>query len=232
MFRYYIIHGVDREREPRLRKELTDTGVDPNGTEVYWVRHPNKDELSEEFIRGIIPSNDFLTHNFLYKPSDLRPGMISCSYKHYLGLKDFVENHPDCPYAVIMEDTVGFQPGTRIQETLTKYIQQLDELYPGEWDILFDCDWCDVYEHPIQNDVLVYPKSNHLEYRDGRMHGGTRVARFYLVTQSCAKKLVDHWLPLRFSPDWWMNDLFRMLNIRSFWSQPPVVFTYPHESTA
>ena len=42
----------------------------------------------------------------------------------------------------------------------------------------------------------------------------------------------EHYLPFNNAPDWWMNDLFRKLNIKSFWADPPAVDIWKHSSTA
>ena len=55
---------------------------------------------------------------------------------------------------------------------------------------------------------------------------------FYLLNLGCAKKLYDNYIPFNNAPDWYMNDLFRKLNIKCFWSEPSVVKVWEHISTA
>jgi hypothetical protein len=76
---------------------------------------------------------------------------------------------------------------------------------------------------------LVYPKSNVL---DNVSFGGTKCACFYVLTLACAKKLLEHYIPFNNAPDWWMNDLFRLINIKSFWAEPSNVGYWQHTSTA
>ena len=76
-------------------------------------------------------------------------------------------------------------------------------------------------EGQIKPGLLVYPKTNEIT---PQCHGGTKAATFYLIKKECAKKLIEHYIPFNNSPDWWMNDLFRKLNIKSFWVEPSFVY--------
>ncbi len=138
-----------------------------------------------------------------------------------------IENNYE--YSVIMEDNQFFCGN--IPLTVGKYINQLNQLYP-DWDIIFDTKWLkyqDINEGSVIDGVYVYPKSNEISKY---CHGGTRLAQFYVITNKCVKKLYEHYLPFNNAPDWYMNDLFRKLNIKSFWSEPSISDVYPHVSTA
>jgi GR25 family glycosyltransferase involved in LPS biosynthesis len=143
----------------------------------------------------------------------LRKGYISCTYKHYIALKDIIDNNYD--YGIIMEDNICFSE-PNIPVLVSKYIEQLNNNY-DKWDILFDGPNGKYTEGEIKPDLLVYPKSNQITEN---YYGGTKAATFYLLTNSCAKKLYEKYIPFNNSPDWWMNDLFRELDIKSFWVEP------------
>jgi len=195
---YYIIHNGETTRRDTLIRLLTKNGGDMN--DVKWVLHPNKGEISDELANK-------LTSKYLKK------GYISCSYKHFLSLKDIVENNYE--YSVIMEDNIG-DVFANIPDCLELYLKQL----PNDWDILFDTTWCSyktICEEEVIFDKVVYKKSNEITKF---CHGGTRIAHFYFLNLKCAKKLYDNYLPFDNAPDWWMNTLFRKLNINSYWSEP------------
>ena len=107
------------------------------------------------------------------------------------------------------------------------YIYQLNSIYP-DWDVLFDLNY-GKSDHIVKEGIYVYPKTNEMTTLN---HGGTRCAQFYLIRLKCAKLLSDNYLPFNNAPDWWMNDLFRNLNIKSFWADPPAVNIWHHTSTA
>jgi GR25 family glycosyltransferase involved in LPS biosynthesis len=220
---YYLIHGPDFPRKARMEGEFAKWNLD--NEKVKWITYPNKNELTQELVNSIVNMSPSVSCGLPKGPGYmLQPGVISCTYKHYLAVKDMVEN--GYSYGIIMEDNMYYTAD--IPETVNKYISQLNDLYP-EWDIIFDSDYVDYYEGKTRSDVYVYPKSNEISDRG---HGGTRCAQFYILTQSCAKKLYANYLPFNNSPDWFMNDLFRKLDIHSFWAQPPFAKIAPHQSTA
>lgn len=212
---YYLIHNGNEERKNILMNEFQKWGFDINN--IKWIIHPNKEELNEELINNIVYQYPCESNGKFLYPSHilLRRGVISCTYKHYLALKDIVENGYE--YSVIMEDNIYFLG--KIPELVKIYIDQLNNYY-GDWDIVFDNEWVKYIEGPIIPGIHVYPKSNEITQQ---CHGGTKGANFYLLTNSCAKKLFDNYLPFYHQPDWYMNDLFRKLNIKSFWIEPSMV---------
>lgn len=224
---YYLIHGIDKQRAPRMINEFSKWNLD--NSKVKWILEPNKNHITDEFRnRVLIKEPSYSCGNYtLPDCPNIRNGQISCTFKHYLCLKDIIENNYD--YGVIMEDNQFFCGD--IPYHINLYIEQLNHLYP-DWDILFDTKWLsykNIEEGETTEGIYVYPKSNKIgKY----VHGGTRLAQFYIITNKCAKKLYDNYIPFNNAPDWWMNDLFRKLNIRSFWSEPSISDVYPHVSTA
>lgn len=224
---YYLIHGIDKSRGEMMKADFLKYGLDND--KVKWINHPNKDELTNELIDSIIIKEPSYSCGVLIPPEFLQNhrGRISCAYKHYLALKDIVENRYD--YGVIIEDNIHFT--CNIPEMVNSHINELDKLYPNDWDIIFDCDWIGVAsppffcEYPINKDVHVYKKSNEVTRQ---CQGGTKSATFYLLTYKCAKILYENYLPFNANPDWIMNDLFRKFNIKSFWVEPYMVKVHDH----
>lgn len=213
--KYYLIHGVDTNRKNKMINEFLRVGIDPN--EVKWVLHPNKDELDADLIE-----------KFFDKNIQLRTGQMSCTYKHYLALEDIVKNK--YPYAVIMEDNIVFKSNVKnIKPILNECILQLNASNPN-WDVVFDSDNLGYIESFFIPGCIAHPKTNEVT---SQCHGGTRYARFYLLTLACATKLYNNYLPIETVVDFWMNDLFRRLNIKSFWTEPAYTTLEPyHHSTA
>jgi hypothetical protein len=220
---YYLIHGIDKQRGPRMIEEFNKWGLDNN--KVKWILEPNKDKIDNVFRNSVLIKNEsYSCGNYTYPGCpNIKNGQISCSFKHYLCLRDIIENNYD--YGVVMEDNTYFIEN--IPELVNKYIYQLTSNY-NEWDILFDCNWTNYIEGPTKPELLVYPKNNEIT---AQCHGGSKAASFYLITNECAKKLYEHYIPFNNSPDWWMNDLFRKLNIKSFWVEPSKSLVREHVST-
>jgi len=221
---YYLIHGVDKSRGPRMQKEFEKWNIPAD--RVKWMNHPNKNYITPELRKHIVNQNASISNNRYIAPGcpHLSNGQISCTYKHYLCIKDMVENNN--MYGVIIEDNMYFTGDVTVR--INTYIDQLNTHYP-DWDVIFDSDWCKVHETEVKEGLYVYPKNNEIT---NICHGGTRGAPFYLFKKTFAEKLYKNYLPFNHAPDHYMNDLFRLLNIKSFWSEPPIAHIYPHVSTA
>lgn len=185
---YYLIHGVDKTRGPRMVNEFYRIRINPHL--VKWILHSNKDELSQELINQlVVPYHSYSCGHIMYAGA-MKLGQISCSYKHYLALKDIVENNYE--YAVIMEDNMVFKD-ENVPTRMERCIRELNTYYQ-DWDIMFDYNYGTYTEHHVTPERLVYPKSNDLTDND---HGGTRCATFYLLNKKCAHvSIYQHWVVL------------------------------------
>lgn len=224
---YYLIHGVDGNRKDHMLQSFKRVNIDND--KVKWMLSPNKDQITDEIISQFVAPG--ITHTCgiaINAQNELSKGKISCTYKHFLCIEDIVKNNYE--YGVIMEDNMYLIDD--VPKILDIYIQQLNKMYP-DWDILFDCGWQDppvrYIEQPLIEGQIVYAKTNEIT---NQCHGGTKCAQFYLINLKCAKKLYENFLPFNNAPDWWMNDLFRKLNIKSFWAEPSNVGYWQHTSTA
>ena len=225
--KYYLIHGVDSSRKQHMLNEFQKAGI--NNDDVQWIEGNNKDDLSAELIASIMNKEDRHCCGVLMPAGGggIRRGQISCSYKHYLALKDMVENGYE--YCVIMEDNMAFA-GT-VPAALDRYLAELNTYYP-DWDALFDCYWnrnAHYIEGPVTPDRVVYLKSN---MATNQCLGSSKLAQFYLLNKRSAKLLYENYLPILQSPDWHMNELFRKFNSKVFWVEPANVVPWQHESTA
>lgn len=223
---YYIIHGGDPVRKLSMEVEFEKWSFEPE--KIKWVLHPNKDELTDELIKNIVIQKPSISNGQITGILD-RKGAISCSYKHYLCLKNIVEKK--YKYGVIIEDNIYFTED--FPRNIPTYIEQLNETYK-EWDILFNHydeshNW-GLYDYQeMKTNLLVYPKSNEINHRCA---GGTKSANCYLLTYACAKKLYENYLPFNNAPCAHMNTLFRKLDIKSFWLEPSNAHFEPnHVST-
>jgi len=191
--KYYLIHGIDPSRKPFMEEQFQKFGI----TNVTWITHPNK--------------NDFIPHGICTK-SDLPRGHIACTYKHYLILKDIVENQH--PLAVIMEDNIEFREN--VPEALSRYLKDL----PENWDCVFDSDYFGMkYAGEINPNCSVYKT------------GTSKGAHFIFLTLSAATKLYNNYLPFHEGSDHMYNYLFKKLDMNVYWSEPPNVHKIQREST-
>ena len=203
--KYYLIHGLDRKRRIFMEVQLRHSGILKN--EVTWINHPNKDDPLPE---GIC-SNPNLTL-----------GQIAITYKHYLALKDIVENKYTS--AVIMEDNIEFL--SSVPAKINEYLSQL----PEDWDLVFDSDFFGwrFIESQIKSEQLVYKKKRE---ETSQCHGASKGAHFYLVNFKAAQKLLDQFIPFDNVSDHLLNDLIRKLELNTYWADPPNIHKIQRAST-
>ena len=205
--KYYLIHGVDPSRKQFMLDQFKQYGID--NSDVTWICHPNKNEITRDMV------------NAYCAKKDLNRGQISCTIKHYLALKDIVDNQ--YPVAVIMEDNVAFK--SDVPSRIQKYLEQL----PADWDTLFDSDWAPFIEGPVRPDCLVYKKSNE---QTSQCHGGSLLANFILINLKAATVMYKNYLPFRHVSDWYYNDLLKTHSLNSYWSEPGNTYHVKRQSTA
>ena len=190
----YLIHGIDQTRRPFMENQFFMNGLESNN--VKWITHPNK--------------NDYLPPNICIHPT-LTKGQISCTYKHYLALKDIVENGHEI--AVIMEDNIEFKGN--VPKALESYFKDV----PDDWDIIWDSDFLGLkYDGPM-NEKTVYRKDS------------SKGANFYIVNKRSAKLLYDNFLPFNNCSDHHYNDLIAKHNLVCYWAEPSNVHKIPRPST-
>lgn len=221
----YLIHNKEESRAKIMMEQFMKSNIDPE--KVKWMLEPNREDITEAMVNKFVNMSPSICNGVRVLPSYLilRKGMLSCVIKHYLSLQSIVVNN--IPYGVIIEDNIVFK--CDMSKQIPMYIHQLNTLYP-DWDIVFDSSLTKYIESPLKEGIYVYPKSNEIT---NQCHGGTKTAVFYIVTWKGAKKLYENYLPINHAPDWHMNELFRKLNIKSFWIEPNFVDVQAgHKSTA
>jgi len=215
---YYLIYGIDSSRKPFMEQQFKTYGILENS--VTWITHPNKND----------PLPDVCSNK------DLPKGMISCTYKHYLALKDIVEK--GYSHAVIMEDNIEFRDN--VPKALERYLRDL----PPDWDMLFDSDFLDLKSIAnITPDTIVYKQAYGLHqlvkymYVDGKTEirnekrGVSKGAHFIFLTHKAAKELYDNFIPFHESSDHHYNFLCEKLNLNVYWAEPPNVHKINRPST-
>ena len=90
--KYYLIHGMDEERKNTMLNEFNKWEFDLDN--IKWMEHPNKDEITDELLDSLIVHTYSYSSGVFIPPSRTRnaKGLVCCTYKHYLCLKDIIEN--------------------------------------------------------------------------------------------------------------------------------------------
>lgn len=203
--KYYLIH-YDRNRIEFMKNQFSSHGIDNNVVE--WISYPNREDLTDDIINKVYDRDVFKDNNLSIISYDehktIPLGIISCSYKHYLCMKDIVEKK--LKYGIIMEDNIEFLKD--VPSTINQYLQEL----PDDWDIMFEGDLCNLHA-PIENDKYVY-KMRH-----------TRGLNFYMVSLKGAKKLIEKIIPFSLNLDNFINLLIseNEIKLELYWGERNLV---------
>jgi hypothetical protein len=215
---YYLIHNGDQARLRRMMAQFTKYELDLSKLKI--MVYPGAHNITPELLRHVVQQTPSISNHREIAPEYLeaRPGLVDCTYKHYLCLCDAAA--AEDAVALVMEDNSQYEEN--VFQMLPVYLEQLRTIYNDEWDVLFNYKNVYLEEHLYKNtriypDVFVYPKSN--KYHP-MCAGSTKSARFYLIRREFAARLAEAFLPFNNGVDLWMNDLFRELGARSFWVEP------------
>lgn len=183
------------------RKEFQISQLKKFNMEAEFIEIYNKEDLNVEDL-----SKFDLTKISLPK--------ISLSLKHHHIYKEIYNNHD---YALILEDDSVFVED--FHNLLKRCVSEL----PKNWDTIFIGDCCNLHL-PSNKDQLIYLKSN--EYVD-TCAGSSRGTGAYLLSKQGAQKLLlelqENKEKIFLPVDWWLCDVFRKYNMKSYWSEPVLV---------
>ena len=216
--KYYLI-TYDKERYDFMERQFIKNGINVANVEV--MNYPNREDLTEDMLQ-LCYSADRLkdSNNPRYTSAysldwhnPMPSGLISCSYKHYLCIKNI--HDLDLPYGVIMEDNILFTKN--VLNTINDYLIEAGE----NWDIIFDGDICNLHAPDIIDGKLLYPVKQ------------TRGLNFYIISKQGAKKLIDVLLPFSLNLDNFINLLIdeKIIDLNILWAESGLVKKIQRPST-
>jgi GR25 family glycosyltransferase involved in LPS biosynthesis len=202
-----------------MQKLFLNYGININ--DVTVMNYPNREDLTPEMINHIYDIDRFkelnnYIYNFSYSHEShptLPIGLISCSYKHFLCMKNIYESN--LPYGIIMEDNINITKN--VPNMVNRYLSEAGD----DWDIIFDGDICNLHAQNIVEDKLLYEVTR------------TRGLNFYILSRRGAKKLIDVLLPFSLNLDNFINIIVeeKILDLKIFWAESGMIRKIDREST-
>lgn len=136
----------------------------------------------------------------------ITPGETSLFKKH-IEIWSRIANSEDV-YALVLEDDAILSDD--FTEKLASYTSQL----PPYFDMLFVGNGCNLHMNIEKGNIIRRP--NEL--------GVTRCTDSYIITKTCAERLLQHVNGLLDKPvDHWMNKMGNELKLIVFWAEPTIV---------
>ena len=199
----YISHYTPlKERKEHMIRECVREGLNP----IFITDH-DRDVLTPEDI------SKFRLHD------DYKLSHVSLVLKHIDAWRKIVDNNLE--YGLIFEDDAILAPG--FLWTLRLYLTEL----PQDFDIFMINQCCNLR---IPSFMLVQGKHIYSRGVDPTSWGGdgaTRCIDGYIMSNKCAKKLINIYETLTtkidIPADWWMNQLLRSIDAKAYWAEPAIV---------
>jgi len=192
------------ERKKNVLKQLDSYGLKAE----FITNHNPEDFAADQNIWNYI----FQKFNLHIKPVNQGPMTLpkaSLTMKHIEALYQFVSNTNE-DYALIFEDDIVLDDN--FLEKLNKYIA----LLPKGWELFFIGEGCNIHiekEH-IKENVNIYKRYS------------SRCSDSYLITKSCAKKIIDDFNSrqlIYLHYDHYLTDIIKKYDFSTFWAEPTIV---------
>lgn len=195
-----IVINLDR-RKDRIEKFISKysiinsaikrfSAIDGSNPEVFTKLKNNK--IFDLDIRDKTIKNPYNTHNF-------KPGVLGCSFSHFILWNKTIELADDLSFCLILEDDI-----TLCDNYLVKLNQLLDYLITDDlWDICY----IGFTDYTNTNDILINPEIL-LFSGERRTRGGGTFG--YIIRKKGAKKLIDlaNKKKIQQAVDWFLIEQF------------------------
>jgi len=199
----YIIHYTPlKERKQFLLNEFNKHSLN-----YHFIEDYDREKLSGEDLK-------------IFNTNKVKLSMCSNIRKHIHTYQKIINSN--YKYNLIFEDDVVLDKG--FNQKLENGLKQL----PDDYDLLFIGNGCNLHieSSNIQQNKLIYKKCREPTLWGG--NGGTRCTDSYLVSQNCAKKLINYISKLKegeiqMASDWWLNQVIRDLQLEIYWMEPTIV---------
>jgi GR25 family glycosyltransferase involved in LPS biosynthesis len=195
------------------RKALISSQLKANGLDAEFV---------EQYERGNLREEDLDIFDRRKKYGFFGPSMpkvqMAITLSHLYAYRQTASGHP---FGLVLEDDARFD------EKLSANIAECTAQLPANWDMLFIGDGSKLHIPASETSPgqKVYLKSREATPWGG--DGATRCADSYLITGSCAAKLIEYSLRedrrIRLPVDWWLNQAIRELGLNVYWAEPTFV---------
>jgi len=197
------------------RKERLDAYLKQHNIEVEYILDYDQEELTEALVNEWY-STDEATYNAKIDPlwgvktapfRKLNQAEISCTIKHYLGIKSVAEKCND--YGLILEDDVLFV------ENFPQIFNTFLANTPDDWGAIFMgcCAGLRIPPHFIKENINAYQVP----------HPASRGGDSYILRKKVAENIVSTMKPFNTISDWELGYQLYHHNVKTYWWEPPLV---------
>ena len=197
------------------RKERLDAYLKRHNIEVEYILDYDQEELTDEIVNQWYNNDPEKYHETIdkcYKNRTvpfrkINPAEISCTIKHYLGIKSIAEKCDK--YGLILEDDVIFV------EDFENHFNNFLSQTPDDWGAIF-MGCCAGLRVPA--DQLV---ENQVAYQ--MTHPASRGGDSYILRKDVAQKITETMKPFNTISDWELAYQLYLHDVKTYWWEPPLV---------
>ena len=189
------------------KKELLEILKEENILEYEFNEKYDKDNWDIDELKKL--------HPYAFKPTSsgryLNNSEISLLLKHYDIIFELSSNNIE--YALVLEDDVI------LCDNFLYHLENCFKELPKDWDLVWVGTCCNLHEPKI-GDKLAY-----------RTNRGSRCTHAYLISKSCANKIINNVDRITEAIDHAFNFFIQELKLNNYWIEPPLAIQNPHYTT-
>lgn len=205
----YVCHYTKlKERIPVLKKELNKHSIS-----VEWVIKHDAENIDLDLLINEIPNvKSPLGLGGVHQNRTLRLSELSLILKHKESFLDIIKNNYKS--ALVLEDDVIFS-----DDFVNKFNNQIKNL-EDDYDLVWVGTCCGLkFKKTVENNFL-YKKE------------GSRCTHGYLISNKCAKKMIDFLKYNNYPMDFAFNKAIKELNLSNYWMEPALIYQNPKWDTS
>ncbi len=197
------------------RRKRLDAYLERNNIDVEYILDFNQEDLTEDIINEWYDTDenryrekiDYTYGKGVAPFRKLNIAEISCTIKHYLGIKSVADKCDD--YGLVLEDDVIFVEN--FPEIFNNFLSNT----PDDWGAIFMgcCAGLRVPPQFQQQGVNAYPIQ----------HPASRGGDSYILRKDVAQKIASTMKPFNTISDWELACQLHKHDIKTYWWEPPLV---------
>jgi len=197
------------------RKERLDAYLKRHNIEVEYILDYDQEELTDEIVNQWYNNDPEKYHetidkcykNYAVPFRKINTAEISCTIKHYLGIKAIAEKCDN--YGLILEDDVIFV------EDFENHFNNFLSQTPDDWGAIFMgcCAGLRVPAGQLVENQVAYEMA----------HPASRGGDSYILRKDVAQKITETMKPFNTISDWELAYQLYLHDVKTYWWEPPLV---------
>lgn len=205
----YVCHYTKlKERVPVLDKQLSKYSLD-----VDWVTDYDAEDIDMSLVKeNMVNIDKPLGLGGIHENRTLRLSELSLLLKHNYVFEDMIKNNYES--VLVLEDDVLF-----VEDFINKFNYQIKDK-DLDYDLIWVGTCCNLKYPNSVSDKFIYKNK------------GSRCTHGYIISNKCAKKMVEFLKINNHPADFAFNNAINMYNFNNYWMEPALILQNPMWETS